>query len=161
VKKIIENVGDLKKIIPKNKTFTLVGGCFDLLHVGHVHLLEYASSLEDLLVVAVLSDENIRGYKKSGRPIINEKQRAVMLASMIVVDYVFIACINPNGHETISLLQPDSVVFGGGVVADKIERWSNTIKKYSYRTNINIFPRYTKEEVSASLIIKKIREMTI
>lgn len=161
MKKIIANIIDLNKVIPQDKTFTLIGGCFDLLHVGHVHLLEYASSLEDVLVVAVLSDRNVRGYKKIGRPIINERQRAKMLASMSVVDYVFISDINPNGPETIGLLKPNTIVFGEDICVDKIERWSGTIKSHSPNTNVHIIPRYTEEEVSTTQIIKKIREKSI
>lgn len=102
----------LKKILPPGKTFCLVGGAFDLIHVGHLHLLEYAATLEDLLVVAVLSDNYVRGYKNSSRPIINQRQRAAMVEALRVVDYVYIARVSPNSSRVLALLKPDSVVFG-------------------------------------------------
>ena len=79
---ILANIIDIKSFLPSSKTFTLVGGCFDLLHVGHLNFLQYASTLEDLLVVAVLSDKNVSKYKNPERPIINQAQRAKMLASI-------------------------------------------------------------------------------
>ncbi len=157
--KIVKDLSDLCAVMPQDKTLTLVGGCFDLLHVGHISLLEYASRLEDLLVVAVLSDDNIRGYKGSERSIINEEQRVKMVASMQVVDYVYISNINPNGPETISFLKPNSIVFGGDINKDKLKRWARIIKCHSPETNISIFPRDTKEGMSTSKIIKKIRRM--
>lgn len=156
---IFENARTVKESLPQDKTFTLVGGCFDLLHVGHIHLLEYASTLEELLVVAVLSDENVRGYKKSGRPIINQWQRAVMLASMKVVDFVYVSDINPNGHETLELLKPNSVVFGEETSAEKINRWTANIAISSPHTKIQLLRRYSEEVVSTTHIIRKIRNM--
>lgn len=161
MKKIFENASAVKEWLLQGKTFTLVGGCFDLLHVGHIHLLEYASTLEELLVVAVLSDENVRGYKKSGRPIINQEQRARMLASIGVVDFVYISDVNPNGLETLELLKPDSIVFGEGTSAEKVKRWTANIASCSPRTKISLLPRYVEEEVSTSHIIKKIQEMVV
>ena len=67
MKNIFQSATEIKNVLPKGKRFTLVGGCFDLIHVGHIHLLEYAASLEELLVVAVLSDTYARKYKDSLR----------------------------------------------------------------------------------------------
>lgn len=159
MKMIFEDASAIKKSLPQGKTFTLVGGCFDLLHVGHIHLLEYASTLEELLVVAVLSDENIRGYKQSGRPIVNQRQRAVMLASMRVVDFVYVSDINPNGYETLKLLKPNSVVFGEEISEEKVKRWTANIAISSPHTKIRLLPRYNEEEVSTSHIIRQIRNM--
>lgn len=72
----------------------MVGGAFDLIHIGHLHLLEYAATLEDLLVVAVLSDKYVHNYKNSSRPIINEKHRAIMVAAIKGVDFVYIANVS-------------------------------------------------------------------
>jgi cytidyltransferase-like protein len=161
VEMIIDNITSLKKLIPTNKSFTLIGGCFDLIHVGHISLLEFASSLEDLLVVAVLSDKNVRNYKGSGRPIITERQRSQMLASIKFVDFVYISDVNPNGYETICLLQPDSVIFGEDTSSDKKGRWGEIIKNCSPHTKIVTYPRYTEEDISTSLIVQKIRGMTL
>ncbi len=162
MKNIFENASAVKEFLPPDKTFTLIGGCFDLIHVGHIHLLEYASTLEELLVVAVLSDENVSKYKSSERPVINQKQRAVMLANIRFVDFVYISDINPNGPETLALLRPNSVVFGNEVAnMKKVKRWTATVESCSPNTRIELLPRYNEEEVSTSYIINKIRGMKI
>lgn len=56
---IFQNVTEVKTVLPQGKTITLVGGCFDLIHVGHLHLLEYAASLEEIL------GNYIQSYPKS------------------------------------------------------------------------------------------------
>lgn len=156
---LYQNAEALKPIIPKDKTITLVGGGFDLIHVGHVHVLKYAASLEDLLVVAVLSDNYIRSYKGVKRPIINQEQRAVMVASIRYVDFVYISDESPSSTETLMLFKPASVVFGQevNIAKDMRERRAN-IKSASPGTRIKTLPRYDEEEVSTGHIINKIRE---
>src|SRR6267378_6053184 len=63
-------------------------GVFDILHVGHVRYLEQARSLGDALVVAINSDASVRELKGAGRPLINEDERAEMLAALRAVSYV-------------------------------------------------------------------------
>ncbi len=71
----------------KNK-IVLVGGCFDILHLGHITFLEKAKKLGDRLIVLLESDENIRKDKGVNRPINNQENRAKMLMSLRVVDKV-------------------------------------------------------------------------
>lgn len=66
----------------------LVGGCFDLLHFGHIHFLKTAKSHGDRLVVALESDENVKRMKGDARPIHTQAQRKVMLESLSFVDEV-------------------------------------------------------------------------
>jgi len=66
----------------------LVGGCFDLLHYGHIRFLEEAKKLGDTLIVALESDENVRKMKGEGRPIHNQQQRKEMLQALSCVDEV-------------------------------------------------------------------------
>jgi len=66
----------------------LVGGCFDLLHFGHIQFLTEAKKLGDHLVVALESDENVRRMKGATRPIHTQAQRQAMLESLSVVDEV-------------------------------------------------------------------------
>lgn len=70
------------------KKIVLVGGCFDLLHFGHIAFLKQAKSLGDYLIVALESDENVRRMKGDARPIHTQLQRKVMLESLSVVDEV-------------------------------------------------------------------------
>ncbi len=66
----------------------LVGGCFDLLHFGHIKFLEEAKKSGDYLVVALESDENVRRTKGETRPIHTQEQRKAMLESLTCVDEV-------------------------------------------------------------------------
>lgn len=76
-------------MVTKNK-IVLVGGCFDILHLGHIHFLKKAKSLGDYLVVALESDKNIKRLKGKGRPFNNQKQRKEILESLRFVDEVAI-----------------------------------------------------------------------
>jgi rfaE bifunctional protein nucleotidyltransferase chain/domain len=72
----------------KEKTLVLVGGCFDVLHVGHIHFLTQAKKLGDILIVALESDKNVRIRKGNNRPIHTQEQRKSMLEALLVVNEV-------------------------------------------------------------------------
>lgn len=80
------------------KKIVLVGGCFDLLHYGHVRFLKEAKKMGNWLVVALESDENVRRMKGDGRPIHNQQQRKSMLEALSSVDEV-IALPPMNKHQ--------------------------------------------------------------
>jgi len=71
-----------------NRKIVLVGGCFDLIHYGHIAFLKQAKALGTYLVVLLESDENVRRMKGDNRPIHSQKQRREMLASLSFVDSV-------------------------------------------------------------------------
>ena len=66
-------------ILPISKKVVLVGGCFDVLHYGHIHFLSSAKNHGDQVVVALESDENVKTRKGSTRPIHTQAQRKAML----------------------------------------------------------------------------------
>ena len=72
------------------KTVVLVGGSFDILHIGHLRFLQNAKKMGGILVIALNSDKHIKSYKKVGKPIINDRQRAEMLVGFKCVDFVFL-----------------------------------------------------------------------
>ncbi len=72
------------------KRVVLVGGCFDLLHFGHISFLKHAKEHGDSLVVLLESDEKVRKLKGDARPIHNENQRKEMLEALSFVDQVII-----------------------------------------------------------------------
>lgn len=87
----------------KNKV--LVGGCFDLLHFGHIDFLRQAKGLGDHLVVALESDENVRKTKGESRPIHPQSQRKEMLAALLHVDEVIeLPPMNTDG-EYVALVK--------------------------------------------------------
>lgn len=71
-----------------NKTIVLVGGCFDLLHFGHIAFLKQAKAHGDYLIVALESDETVRRLKNENRPIHIQRQRREMLEALSCVDQV-------------------------------------------------------------------------
>lgn len=85
IKQAIEISKDLKR---KNKIAVLVGGAFDLLHVGHVKFLEEAKKQGDFLFVLLESDKSIRKLKGNLRPLNSQKDRALILSSINYVDFV-------------------------------------------------------------------------
>jgi len=87
-------------------------GCFDLLHPGHIRLLEQARTHADLLVVGVNSDRSVRDLKGKGRPLLPEAERAELLAALAAVDAVTIFD-EPTPRDLIAALLPDVLVKGG------------------------------------------------
>ena len=79
-----------KRLRLKNKSIVLAGGCFDILHVGHVSFLEKAKAKGDILLVMLEHDNSIRRLKGKNRPIHTQKDRAKILASISLVDYVIL-----------------------------------------------------------------------
>ena len=94
------------------KRVVFTNGCFDLLHPGHIKLLEAARALGDILVVGINSDESVQTLKGPGRPVIPENERAEILASLECVDAVVIFDeLTPQ--KTVTALLPDILVKGG------------------------------------------------
>src|SRR5438067_11883978 len=101
------------------KTLVFTNGCFDILHVGHVRYLQRARELGDALLVAINSDRSVRELKGAGRPIMNEQERAELLAALSAVDYVTIFDdISPRA--LIAEVLPDVLVKGGDYKPDEI-----------------------------------------
>lgn len=94
-------------------------GSFDLLHPGHVRLLEQARSFGDFLVVAVQGDVSVReqfaGVKKNIRPVTPEAERMEMIAALAAVDFV-VKFDEPSPHGFLLHLEPDVFVEGGAGV---------------------------------------------
>ena len=104
--------GIVRRAKSRGLTIALANGCFDVLHPGHVALLTRAKQAGDLLVVAVNSDRSVRGLGKgSGRPILRERDRAVMLGALECVDYV-VLFNDTTPRRLIERLQPDVLVKG-------------------------------------------------
>ena len=86
-------------------------GCYDLLHPGHVRLLEQAKALGDRLVVAINSDASVRRLKGPARPIVPEAERAELVASLDAVDAVTVFD-EETPHALLEVLLPDVLVKG-------------------------------------------------
>jgi D-beta-D-heptose 7-phosphate kinase/D-beta-D-heptose 1-phosphate adenosyltransferase len=94
-------------------------GCFDLLHIGHITLLEQARRFGDRLIVALNSDASVRGLKGAGRPVVGERERARVMAALAAVDAVVVFA-EPTPLEVIVATQPDVIVKGGDYMAETV-----------------------------------------
>lgn len=101
------------------KTVVFTNGCFDLLHPGHIRLLEQARALGDLLIVAINSDAGVRRLKGPGRPLVPGAERAEVLAALEAVDCVTVFD-EPTPRELLQALLPDVLVKGGDWGPDEI-----------------------------------------
>jgi D-glycero-beta-D-manno-heptose 1-phosphate adenylyltransferase len=120
------------KLRKEGKRIVTTNGCFDILHVGHVRILNQARHQGDVLIVGINSDESVQKLKGPSRPINSERDRAEVLLNLRSVDYVtvfgeqtpveFLTEIKPNIHVkgadyTPEQLAETPVVTGfGGVV---------------------------------------------
>src|SRR5205823_584650 len=93
-------------------TVVATGGCFDLLHAGHIAVLQAARSLGDCLVVCLNSDESVRRLKGDGRPLVPQDDRAAVLRALGCVDAV--AVFDEDTPEAVlRRLRPDVWAKGG------------------------------------------------
>ncbi len=101
------------------RTLVFTNGCFDILHVGHVRYLAAARALGDALLVAINSDRSVRALKGAGRPLMNEGERAELLAALAAVDFVTVFD-DESPRRLISELLPDVLVKGGDYALEEI-----------------------------------------
>lgn len=146
---LIQRVAEWKA---QGKTIVFTNGCFDLLHVGHLHLLEQAKAMGDRLVVAINSDESIRALKGEHRPIIPEAERAELIAGLECVDAVVIFP-EANATTLIELIQPDYYVKGGDYTEQNLPEAEAVIAHEGF---VVILP-YEKGH-STSALIQRIRQ---
>ena len=102
----------VRRVRARGGTVVATGGCFDLLHAGHVATLEAARRLGDCLVVCLNSDASVRRLKGEGRPLMPERDRVRVLAALEVVDAVTVF-EEDTPHAVLDALRPDVWVKGG------------------------------------------------
>lgn len=103
----------------ENKKVVFTNGCFDILHAGHVDYLAKAKASGDILVVALNSDISVKSIKGDKRPIVNENERAFIIANLKPVDYV--TFFDEDTPEVIiKELVPDILVKGADWDINKI-----------------------------------------
>ncbi len=118
--KIIYNIELLiTNLYRENKTIVFTNGCFDLLHKGHLHLLEEAKKLGDILIVAVNDDASVKRLKGNSRPIESLEIRMKKIAELKAIDYV-ISFSEDTPLQLIEQLQPTILVKGGDYKKEEI-----------------------------------------
>lgn len=109
---LIDNNKNQQKIVFAN-------GCFDLLHQGHIHLLNQAKHLGDILIVALNTDASIKKLKGNTRPIETLETRIEKIAQLDCVDYI-IAFAEDTPLQLIQKLKPNIIVKGGDYNASDV-----------------------------------------
>jgi rfaE bifunctional protein nucleotidyltransferase chain/domain len=101
----------VERLKAEGKKIVFTNGCFDIIHAGHVRYLKEAKILGDILIIGLNSDKSVSAIKP-GRPINPQEQRAEVLSSLEMVDYVTLFD-EETPYELIKLLLPDFLVKGG------------------------------------------------
>jgi rfaE bifunctional protein nucleotidyltransferase chain/domain len=121
----------------EGQKIVFTNGCFDLLHVGHLRVLDAAKKLGDVLVVALNSDRSVREIKGRDRPIVPENERAELIAALEMVDYVTLFD-EPDPINLLREIKPDVLVKGGDWGEDKVvgrelvEGWGGKVAVIPY-----------------------------
>jgi D-beta-D-heptose 7-phosphate kinase/D-beta-D-heptose 1-phosphate adenosyltransferase len=121
--KVIINLEELLRVREglraEGRGLVFTNGCFDILHVGHVRYLAEARRLGDALLVAINSDRSVRRLKGPNRPVMNEAERAEILAALSSVDFVTVFD-EESPRKLIAEVLPDVLVKGGDYRLDEI-----------------------------------------
>jgi D-sedoheptulose 7-phosphate isomerase len=128
-------------------------GCFDLIHPGHIDLLERARALGDRLVVGLNSDASVRAIRGAGRPLVSQDDRAAVLRGLRAVDEVVIFD-EPTPARLIEELQPDVLVKGGDWTPDRIIGAETVLNKGGRVLSLPLKPGY-----STTALVEKIQMM--
>ena len=117
-------------------------GCFDILHIGHITLLEEARRRGDRLIVGLNSDNSVRQLKGPMRPIVAERERAQVLAALSAVDAV-VVFPETTPLRLIEAIRPDVLVKGGDytkntvIGAHEVEAWGGRVELIPLREGIS------------------------
>lgn len=134
-----------------SRRIVFTNGCFDLLHPGHVRLLEEARSRGDELVVGLNSDVSVRRVKGDSRPLIPQRERAEILAALAAVDFVVIFS-EATPRELIARLLPDVLVKGADWGADEIVGRTEVERAGGKVVSIPLLPGYSTTGILQKIV---------
>lgn len=137
----------------RGKRIVFTNGCFDLLHAGHVKYLQKARSLGDLLVLGLNSDASVKRLKGEKRPLIDQEERAHLLAALDCIDYVVIF-EQDTPLELITALKPHILAKGGDYALDGVVG-RDIVESYGGRVELITFV----DGKSTTNIIERILEL--
>ena len=138
----------VKKQRQAGKKIAFTNGCFDILHAGHVSVLEFSRSKADALVVGINSDDSVRRLKGPTRPVNTQADRALVLAALESVDVVSIFT-EDTPYNLIKSVQPDVLVKGGDYKPNEIvgREFAKKVVRFSLlkgRSTTNIIKKVQK-----------------
>ncbi|WP_297467377.1 FAD synthase [Thermococcus sp.] len=141
----------------KRKIRVLVGGVFDILHVGHIHFLKQARELGDELVVIVAHDETVRMQKRRD-PINPAEDRAELLRAIRYVDEVYIGSPGTIDFELVRRINPDVIAIGPDQNFN-CEKLKEDLRKHGINAQVIRVPYlYKSDRAKTSKIIQRIVE---
>ncbi|WP_153797322.1 D-glycero-beta-D-manno-heptose 1-phosphate adenylyltransferase [Foetidibacter luteolus] len=117
------------------KKVAFTNGCFDILHEGHIFSLSQAANEADILIVGLNSDDSTKRLKGPTRPLNNQHSRALILASLLIVDAVVIF-EEDTPLNLITTIKPDVIVKGGDYTVEQIAG-AKEVMEYGGRVVIN------------------------
>lgn len=143
-KKILRNNLDDKLIRLRNqgKKIVFTNGCFDILHVGHIHLLRESKKLGDILIVGLNSDSSVKKIKGNSRPFISQVDRAKLLGSIRYVDFVVVF----EEETPLSLIQkikPNILIKGSDYDLKMIVGYDDVLKNGGEVKTIELLEGYS------------------
>ena len=109
----------LKKAKKEGKKIVFTNGCFDILHSGHVRIIEFAKSQGDLLILGLNSDASVRRLKGPSRPVNKQKDRAIVVSALEAVDGV-VLFKEDTPLNLIKIIKPDILVKGADYTTDNV-----------------------------------------
>ena len=145
-----------KRLKAENKKVVFSNGCFDILHAGHVDYLNKAKLFGDVSIVALNSDDSVKRLKGSKRPIVQEDERAFVIANLKSVDYVtFFEEDTPA--KIIDDLIPDILVKGSDWKIENIVG-RETVEKNGGKVERVEFVNFQSTSNIIDTIIKKFKD---
>lgn len=103
----------------KGRRIVFTNGCFDLIHPGHLKLLNFAKNQGDILIVGLNADVSVKKIKGPQRPVLDQRARAQILSAIDLVDYV-VLFKEETPYKLIKAIKPDVLVKGGDWPADRV-----------------------------------------
>lgn len=149
-KDILKNTPDIrgKKV--------LVGGCFDVIHRGHIEFLDEAKRAGDVLIAFLEGDETIARLKGKGRPIHNQEDRAHILSHLTNIDFVILLDNNLSDSDyskLVKVLKPDIIALTKGDPITELKR------EYAKSIGGSVVIIAKKGHYSTKNIVKKIKNL--
>ncbi len=155
MKRLTENAEVLGRALREaGLKVVFTNGCFDVIHRGHVELLEFARSLGDVLIVGLNTDDSVRRLKGPDRPVNTLRDRAAVLLAIRWVDFV-VPFSEDTPERLIRELRPDVLVKGGDYRLEEIVGADFVL---SYGGEVKVFPY--REGYSTTSILKRMRSQS-
>lgn len=156
---LIKIVGKAKKV---GKSVGLITGGFDILHIGHIQLFDFAKKHVDVLVVGIDADNSLKLSKGKNRPVFSQSERARFLSELTTIDYIL--KIRPSvkfdTEEAHSFYDGLTEKIGPTVVITTplADKYWKTKKKRAKELGIKFLPYRLKRKSSSSIIIQTLQE---